>query len=127
MGSSSGCTQRCTAGMAVTLSMEVAVGPIKRTMQTAPIEGRNPMINVKVLTWSLGLFAALSFVVCVLYGLIAPESLHMHSALETILPGFRWLTISGFGVGLVESFLYGVYGGLVFGWIYNGLWKRWGM
>lgn len=130
MGSSSGCTRRCTAvtlGMVVTLVVEVAAGPIKRTMQTAPIEGRNPMINVKVLTWSLGLFAALSFVVCVLYGLIAPESLHMHSALETILPGFRWLTISGFGVGLVESFLYGVYGGLVFGSIYNALWKRWGM
>ncbi len=84
------------------------------------------MINIKVLTWSLGLFAAVSFVLCVVYGVFAPESLHMHTALETVLPGFRWLTFNGFFVGLVESFLYGVYGGLVFGWIYNGIWKLWG-
>ncbi len=84
------------------------------------------MINIKVLTLSLGLFISVTFVLCVLYGIVVPESLHMHTALETMLPGFRWLTFVGFFVGLVESFLYGVYGGLVFGWIYNALWKRWG-
>ncbi len=48
----------------------------------------------------------------------------MHSFLETMLPGFRWLTVTGFLVGLLESFLYGAYGGLVFGWIYNALFRR---
>ncbi len=85
------------------------------------------MLNIKILTWSLGLFGAVSFLICVAYGLIAPEPLHMHQALEAVLPGFRWLTVGGFLLGLVESFLYGVYAGLVFGWIYNALWKRWGV
>jgi len=83
------------------------------------------MINIKVLTWSLGLFGAVSFVVCVLYGLVVPESLHMTGWLESILPGFTWLTPVGFVIGLVESFLYGVYAGLVFGPIYNMLSRRW--
>ncbi len=38
-----------TPGMAVTLVMEVAAGPLKRTMQRAPIEGRNPIIDIEVL------------------------------------------------------------------------------
>lgn len=84
------------------------------------------MVNIKLVTWSLALFGVVTFLVCVAYGLIAPEALHMHQALEAVLPGFRWLTFGGFLLGLVESFLYGVYAGLVFGWIYNTLWKRWG-
>ena len=35
------------------------------------------MLNIKVLTWSLGAFGAVTFVLCVLYGLVAPESPHM--------------------------------------------------
>ena len=83
------------------------------------------MVDTRVLTWSLGLFAVVSFLVCVVYGLIAPQALHMHAFLETVLPGFRWLTVVGLFVGLVESFLYGVYAGLVFGWIHNALARRW--
>ncbi len=86
--------------------------------------GRKTMINVKVLTWSLGLFGAVSYVVCVLYGLVVPETLHMTGWLESILPGFTWLTLTGFVIGLVESFLYGVYAGLVFAPIYNMVSRR---
>lgn len=84
------------------------------------------MLNVKVVTWSLGTFGAITFIVCVLYGLIVPESLHMTRGLETWLPGFEWLTVTGFIIGLAESFLYGAYAGLVFVPIYNALHKRWG-
>lgn len=83
------------------------------------------MLNIKVVTWSLGLFGALTFIVCVLYGLIAPESLHMADWLEQMLPGFTWLTPLGFLIGLVESFLYGVYAGLAYGTIHNFLTRRW--
>ena len=83
------------------------------------------MLNLKVVTWSLGLFAAVTFIVCVLYGLIVPESLHMSRGLEVALPGFKWLTPIGFVIGLIESLLYGVYTGLVFVPIYNALSKRW--
>jgi len=82
------------------------------------------MLNVKVLTWSLALFSVVTFIVCVLYGLIVPETLHMTGFLEQMLPGFRWLTPVGVLVGLVESFLYGAYAGLAFGWIHNQVWRR---
>jgi uncharacterized membrane protein YpjA len=84
------------------------------------------MLNLKVVTWSLALFGAVSFVVCVLYGLVVPEPLHMTGFLESVLPGFRWLTVGSFFIGLVESFLYGAYAGIVFVPIYNLLSKRWG-
>lgn len=85
------------------------------------------MLNLKVLTGSLALFGAVTYLLCVAYGLVAPKSLHMAQALEAVLPGFRWLTPGGFVLGLVGSVLYGVYAGLVFGWIYNTVWKRWGL
>ena len=85
------------------------------------------MLNIKLVTWSLGIFAAISFVLCVIYGLIVPPSLHMAAFLEMVLPAFQWLTFGGFVLGLLESFLYGVYGGLVFVPIYNALARRWGV
>ena len=83
------------------------------------------MLNIKVWTWTLGAWAGVSFLVCVLWGVVTPESLHMHQVLETILPGFRWLSLGGFFVGLVESFLYGVYAGLLFVPIHNYFHRRW--
>jgi hypothetical protein len=82
-------------------------------------------LNLKVVIWSLGLFGAVSFVVCVIYGLLVPETLHMKQLLEVILPGFRWLSLGSFVLGLVESFLYGVYAGLVYVPLYNALHRRW--
>lgn len=54
-----------------------------------------------------------------------PPSLHMAPFLETVLPAFKWLTVAGFFLGLIESFLYGAYAGLVFVPIYNFLARRW--
>lgn len=78
------------------------------------------VLSVKIVSWSLGLFMAVSFILCVLYGLLVPERLHGMSAfLEMMLPAFKWLTFWGFVLGLAESFLYGVYIGVVFVPIYN--------
>ncbi len=82
------------------------------------------MLNIKVVSWSLGLFTAISFVLCVVYGLVVPPSLHMAAFLEMVLPAFKWLTFWGFWLGLVESFLYGAYAGLVFVPIHNFLARR---
>jgi hypothetical protein len=84
------------------------------------------MLNIKLVSWSMGTFTAISFTLCVIYGLIVPPSLHMASALEAVLPAFKWLTFWGFFLGLIESFLYGVYSGLVFVPIYNFFARRWG-
>ncbi len=85
------------------------------------------MLNIKVVSWSLGLFTAISFVLCVIYGLVVPPSLHMAPFLEAVLPAFTWLTVGSFFLGLLESFLYGAYAGLVFVPIYNVLTRRWGV
>ena len=84
------------------------------------------MLNMKIVSWSLGMWSAVTFVVCVLYGLIVPENLHMTTFLGQVLPAFKWLTWRGFLLGLIESFLYGVYAGLVYVPIYNFLKRRWG-
>ena len=82
-------------------------------------------LNWKVMTWSLGVFGAVTFVLCVVYGLLVPRAFHMVQFLEITLPGFRWLSPGSFVLGLVESFLYGAYTGLVFTPIYNFFSRRW--
>ena len=78
------------------------------------------LLNIRVVSWSLGIFMAITFILCVLYGLVVPQRLHgMSDFLEAVLPAFRWLTFGGFLLGIVESFLYGVYIGIVFVPIYN--------
>ena len=47
------------------------------------------MLNIKVVSWALATSTAISFVVCVAYGLVTPETLHMHGFLEQVLPGLR--------------------------------------
>ncbi len=84
------------------------------------------MLNIRVVTWSLSSFTLFSYLVCILYGLVVPASLHMTAFLEAVLPGFRWLTPAGFAIGLAESFLWGAYIGLVFTPIYNFFHRRWG-
>ena len=85
------------------------------------------MLNIKVVTWSLALWSAFSFVFCVAFAMLTPSSLSMHALLLQLLPGFEWYSWRGFLVGLIESFLYGAYAGLVYVPIYNFLHRRWGI
>ncbi|MHB1198931.1 MAG: DUF5676 family membrane protein [Polaromonas sp.] len=82
------------------------------------------MLNIKVVSWALAVTTMISYLVCVLYGSATPESLQMYSFLELVLPGFKWLTLQGFFIGLVESFLYGAYAGLVYVPVYNFFVRR---
>lgn len=84
------------------------------------------LLNIRIVSWSYGIFTAFTFILCVLYGLVVPEKLHGMSAfLEMVFPAFKWLSFGGFILGLVESFLYGAYIGIVFVPIYNFLSRRW--
>ena len=65
------------------------------------------MLKTKVVALSLALTFAVSYLVCVVWGLVMPASLHMHGFLELILPGFSWLSWPTFLLGLAESFLLG--------------------
>ena len=72
------------------------------------------------LGWALSLFLALTYVVCVVFDLIFP-GYAMYEVWSGLLPGFVWLTPTGFVIGLVESFLYGWYAALIFGGLYNAI------
>ncbi len=80
-------------------------------------------LSWKVMTVTTGLFAAVMFVACVVYGLIVP-ALHNAALLEAVLPGFHWLTPGSLLLGVVETFLYGAFAGLVFAWLYNAVSRR---
>jgi hypothetical protein len=67
---------------------------------------------------SLSLFLALSFVLCVLLGLVVPD-FGMHRPWLQFLPGFTCLTWPSFFLGLIESFAYGWYVALIFGPVFN--------
>ena len=73
-------------------------------------------MSVKATSLSLGSVFALSFVLCVLYGVLLPQ-FHPAGGLS-FLPGFAW-TVVGFVIGLAETFVYGLYGGAVFAALYN--------
>ena len=115
-----------TVEVATAQGMEGTPAGVVKTTRTGTVKTPQEvdMLNTKVVTWALALFATVTYLVCITYGLIVPETLHMTGFLEQMLPGFRWLTPGGFVVGLVESFLYGAYAGLVFSPIYNGLSRR---
>ena len=83
-------------------------------------------LNWKVVVPSLALFGAVTFVACVIYGLVAPPAYPASGLLEAILPGFRWLTPGAFVLGVVETFVYGAYAGLVFTLIYNAMLRAFG-
>ncbi len=73
---------------------------------------------------SLGLFLAITFTLCVIWGLSFPGTGLMQRALEAAFPWFKWLSLGSYLIGLVESFLYGIYAAAVFMPLYNGL-SRW--
>ena len=79
------------------------------------------MLRIKTVSLALGLTFAVSFVVCILWGLLLPEQLHMHQFLQFVLPGFTWISLGSVVLGLVESFLFGVYFGVIYVPIHNWL------
>jgi hypothetical protein len=67
---------------------------------------------------SLGLFFAITFVLCVGFDLIFPGQA-MYQTWLRLLPGFTWLTWPSFLLGVVETFVYGWYVALIFGPLFN--------
>jgi len=82
-------------------------------------------IPILALGMSLGLFLAISYVLCVLGYLLFPGLPIAHSALSIFLPGFELLTWPSFFLGLIESFGYGWYVALLFVPLYNFFATRW--
>ena len=62
--------------------------------------------ELEVVTKTLSSFTAVSFALCVGYGLLVP-AFHAAWLLEALLPGFKWLSVGSFALGVIESALYG--------------------
>jgi hypothetical protein len=67
---------------------------------------------------SLGLFLAISCVLCVAFDLVFP-GMAMYESWMKLLPGFTWLSAGSFLLGLAESFAYGIYIALIYCPLYN--------
>jgi hypothetical protein len=74
-------------------------------------------LDGKVLGAAMGSFLALAYVACVAYDLIFGQT--MYRTWIALLPGFTWLSFGTFCLGLIETFVYGLFFGLVFAPLYN--------
>ena len=80
-------------------------------------------LSLSAIGHATSLFFAISFVLCVVVGLIVPAH-NMAPALQQILSGFHWITWGSFFLGLIESYGYGWYATLIWVPIYNVLVRR---
>jgi len=80
-------------------------------------------ISVFSLGLSLGLFLAITYVLCVAFDLMFPDHA-MYKAWAVFLSGFSWISWSSFFLGLVETFAYGWYVALIFGPLFNAINNR---
>ena len=62
--------------------------------------------RIIVVGHATSLLLAVSYILCVGFDLLFP-AYQMHTAWAPLLPGFEWLTPSGFVFGILGSYLYG--------------------
>ncbi len=60
----------------------------------------------------------ISFTLCVLFALLFPEYA-MYRSWQVLLPGFVWLSLKSYILGLIESYAYGWYFALIWVPVYN--------
>ena len=75
-------------------------------------------IAIVPLGLTLGCFLVITYVGCVLYGLLGFQQ-GMHQLLFQIIPGFTWITWPSFFIGLFWNFVWGWYIALVFAPLFN--------
>ena len=70
-------------------------------------------IRIVPIGMALGTLLAVSFLLCVVFGLVFPGAT-MYQAWLPLLPGVTWISWSSAVLGLVESFAYGWYIAVIF-------------
>ncbi len=83
----------------------------------------NKQISMSVVGHATSIFLALTYVLCIGFDLVFPGHA-MYEAWQKLLPGFEWLTLMGFLIGLIESYAYGWYFALIWVSLYNFFAKR---
>ena len=82
------------------------------------------MLNLRTWTLASGCWMAITFTICVIGGLLAPGLPISHSTLELLLPGFTWISLGSFVLGLVETFFFGMYAAWLFVSLHNVFARR---
>ena len=77
------------------------------------------MLGIKTWAATLAAWCAVTFVLCVGWCSVAPEGWHVRPLLEMLLPGFTWLSVGSFVLGLFESALFGAYSGALLAVLHN--------
>ena len=79
----------------------------------------NTKLNLWPAVWASGILVALTFTGDILLGLLFPKWWVMQFFWEQILPGYEFISVGSFFLGLIESFASGAYLALVFVPLYN--------
>lgn len=77
------------------------------------------MSNIKIWALTIATWSAITYVLCVAWCSIAPEGWHVRAFLELMLPGFVWISLGSFVLGLVESTLIGAYAGALAAFLHD--------
>jgi len=104
-------------------TMSGGAGPSADTARSLRGPMRIPLIPFGI---SLSAFLAISYLLCILLGIIGGWDWGLHQPWLQFLPGFTWLTWPSFFLGLAESVAYGWYTALLFGGLYNVAAARFG-
>jgi len=76
-------------------------------------------ISIMPLGLTLSFFLVITYVLCVIYGLLGfQQGMHQLLFLQ-IIPGFTWITWPSFFIGLFWTFVWGWYIALVFAPLFN--------
>jgi len=75
-------------------------------------------LSMKAIGHATSLFIVISYILCIIFDLIFPQYT-MYQAWQHFLPGFEWLTLKGFTIGLVEAYGYGWFFALIWTPLYN--------
>ena len=76
-------------------------------------------IKIMPVALSLSTLFSISYILCVIYGLLVPNGLQMYPVWAKLLPGFQWFTFGSFLLGLIETIIYGFYVAYIFIPVFN--------
>ena len=82
------------------------------------MEASTNRVPVKAAGLALSVFFVISYVLCLLYGLL-PIDTELHHGLFELLPGFTWFTWPSFFMGVIWSVVFAWYIALVLIPLYN--------
>lgn len=79
---------------------------------------RAARIPIQALAWSLGIFFAITFTICVVFDLVFPGQ-STTSLWNPLLPWVDGISLGGYILGIAETLLYGWFVALIFGPLFN--------